>query len=82
MSRKPKALVPAPLEAKFAIHESTSTNPDYRFGNYKFCEIIQILFSLKNYEKNSHISETNRFHQSVLEARFATKEYPNSTSHY
>ena len=63
ISRKLQRIEQSYLETRFAILDCTVTVPNYRVGNFRFCEKIYYKFS-ENFEKNHkkrHISKTTKF---------------------
>ena len=76
ISRKLQRIEQSYLETRFAILDCTVTVPNYRVGNFRFCEKNYYKFS-ENFEKNTKNVTSRKlqnFEQSYLQARFATFE--------
>ena len=74
ISRKLQRVEQSYFEARFAIFESTLTGPNYKVGNFRFCEKKININFLKIFEKitkNVKSRKLQGFGQSYLEARFA-----------
>ena len=56
ISRKLQGFEQSYLEARFAIHDSTLTVPNYRVGNFRFLKNDSNLSFLKIYEKSQKTS--------------------------
>ena len=76
-SRKLQGFEQSYLEARFAIFEIFLTGPNFRVGNFRFCEKKSYKFSknfLKKITKNVISRKLQGFEQSYLLARFVTPQ--------